>query len=219
MYKDNTRVFVMKNLLSHLIHLTVITEFEVLFYIYYIVPYERASINKMFDYTLPYQVNATILAPLCSGERERLDNYNDKLIAICYYYVGAINALLLGAFIYDVYKVLYKADSIPRVLSSPKSWLPVAESGSELEMVQAPSREPLDSRETAFPLDSRETAFPLATESIFVKYWNQSRFLAKMCETLQLIILLGIFEYLFFNYLFNRFKIVSAKFIACGLIK
>lgn len=200
----------MKNLLSHLIHLTVITEFEVLFYIYYIVPYERASINNMFDYTLPYQVNATILAPLCSKERERLDSYNDKLIAICYYYVGAINALLLAAFIYDVYKVLYKADSIPRVLSSPKSWLPVAESSSELEMVQAPSRE---------PLDSRETAFPLATESILVKYWNQSRFLAKMCETLQLIILLGIFEYLFFNYLFNKFKIVSAKLIACGLIK
>lgn len=210
MYKDNTYVFVMKNLLSHLIHLTVITEFEVLFYIYYIVPYERASINKMFDYTLPYQVNATILAPLCSKELERLDSYNDKLIAICYYYVGAINALLLGAFIYDVYKVFYKTDSIPRVLSSPKSWLPVAESGSELEMVQAPSRE---------PLDSRETAFPLATESILVKYWNQSRFLAKMCETLQLIILLGIFEYLFFNYLFNKFKIVSAKLIACGLIK
>jgi len=210
MYKHNTRVSIMKNLLSHLIHLTVITEFEVLFYIYYIVPYERASINKMFDYKLPYQVNATILAPLCSGERQWLDSYNDKLIAICYYYVGAINALLLGAFIYDVYKVFYKADSIPRVLSSPKSWLPVAESSSELEMVQAPSQE---------PLDSRETAFPLATESFIVKYWNQSRFLAKMGETLQLIILLGIFEYLFFNYLFNKFKIVSAKLIACGLIK
>jgi hypothetical protein len=204
MYKDNTRDSVMKNLLSHLIHLTVITEFEVLFYIYYIVPYERASINKMFDYTLPYQVNATILAPLCYGERERLDSYNDKLIAICYYYVGAINALLLGAFIYDVYKVFYKADSIPRVLSSPKSWLPVAESSSEIEMVQ---------------LEEPKVNNPLETESFIVKYWNQSRFLAKMGETLQLIILLGIFEYLFFNYLFNRFKIVSAKLIACGLIK
>ena len=205
----------MKNLLSHLIHLTVITEFEVLFYIYYIVPYERASINKMFDYKLPYQVNATILAPLCFGERERLDSYNDKLIAICYYYVGAINALLLGAFIYDVYKVLYKADSIPRVLSSPKSWLPVAESGSELEMVQAPS--PL--LEDKITLEEPNVLNPLKTESFIVKYWNQSRFLAKMGETLQLIILLGIFEYLFFNYLFNRFKIVSAKLIACGLIK
>ena len=194
----------MKNLLSHLIHLTVITEFEVLFYIYYIVPYERASINKMFDYTLPYQVNATILAPLCSKERTRLDEYNDKLIAICYYYVGAINALLLGAFIYDVYKVYY-TDSIPRVLSSPKSWLPLTEP-YEIEMVQTPSREP------SVPPE-------VANKPFIVKYWNQSRFLAKMGETLQLIILLGVFEYLFFNYLFNKFKIVSAKLIACGLIK
>jgi hypothetical protein len=195
----------MKNLLSHLIHLTVITEFEVLFYIYYIVPYERASINNMFDYTLPYQVNATILDTLCSKERTRLDSYNDKLIAICYYYVGAINALLLGAFIYDVYKV-YCTDSIPRVLSSPKSWLPLTKGGSELEMVQIEAVEP------SVPPE-------VANNQFIIKYWNQSRFLAKMGETLQLILLLGVFEYLFFNYLFNKFKIVSAKLIACGLIK
>lgn len=189
----------MKNLLSHLIHLTVITEFEVLFYIYYIVPYERASINKMFDYTLPYQVNATIGASFCSEERQRLDSYNDKLIAICYYYVGAINALLLGAFVYDVYKIYY-TDTMHRVISSPKSWL----EPYEIEMVQ---------------LDEPKVNNPASTESFIVKYWNQSRFLAKMGETLQLILLLGVFEYLFFNYLFNKFKIVSAKLIACGLIK
>lgn len=190
----------MKNLLSHLIHLTLITEFEVLFYIYYIVPYERESINKMFDYTLPYQVNATIPTTFCSGERQRLDEYNDKLIAICYYYVGAVNAILLGAFIYDVYKVLrLTTDTIPRVLSSPKSWLPVV----ELEMVSTTT------------IENKDT---IIANNWFITYWSQSRFVAKMGETLQLILLLGIFEYLFFNYLFNKFKIVSAKLIACGLI-
>ena len=52
-----------------------------------------------------------------------------------------------------------------------------------------------------------------------VFYWNNSRFVAKMCETIQFIILLGIFEYIFFTYLFNKFKIISAKLIVCNLIQ
>jgi hypothetical protein len=188
----------MHNLLSHLIHLTVITEFEVLFYIYYIVPYERQSINHMFDYKLPsLNISATPYIN-CSNELKRMNTYNDKLVAICYYYIGAINLLLLGAFIYDVYKVCKPNASLPRVLSSPKSWI---------QMID------FTVTETADTIEPKESE-----ESLIKKYWNQSRFVAKMCETLQLIVLLGIFEYLFFAYLFNKFKIVSAKLIVCGIL-
>ena len=188
----------MHNILSHLIHLTLITEFEILFYIYYIVPYERQSINNMFDMKLAIpSVNASLTQYIgCASEQQRLDSYNDKLIAICYYYMGAINAFLLGAFIYDLYKVC-KPEAIPRVLSSPKAWI-------SIEMVSVQEPEP--------------TVVSNVEESILKKYWTKSRFVAKMCETLQLIVLLGIFEYLFFNYLFNKFKIVTAKLIVCNII-
>lgn len=191
----------MKNLLSHLIHITLITEFEVLFYIYYIVPYERDSIYKMFnpDTNIDIQSYNISKPAFCNDEYQRITEYNDKLVAICYYYIGGINALLLGAFIYDVYKVLYTS-SLPRVLSSPKSWLPVVDRNTvpfEIEIVK-----------------QEESVTP---QNVVYKYWKQSRFMAKMGETLQLIVLLGIFEYLFFNYLFNKFRIVSAKLIACNL--
>jgi hypothetical protein len=55
-------------------------------------------------------------------------------------------------------------------------------------------------------------------ERFIFHYWKNSRFIAKMCETIQLIILLGIFEYIFFTYLFNKFKIISAKLILCKLV-
>ena len=55
-------------------------------------------------------------------------------------------------------------------------------------------------------------------ERFIIYYWKNSRFVAKMCETIQLIILLGVFEYIFFTYLFNKFKIVSAKLVLCKLI-
>ena len=137
----------MKNLLSHLIHITLITEFEVLFYIYYIVPYERDSIYKMFNPDTNIDIHSyNISKPaFCNDEYQRITEYNDKLVAICYYYIGGINALLLGAFIYDVYKVLCTS-SLPRVLSSPKSWLPVVYGNTE-------NIKPLEGGKTMFPLE------------------------------------------------------------------
>ncbi len=220
----------MKNLLSHLIHITLITEFEVLFYIYYIVPYERDSIYKMFNPDTNIDIHSyNISKPaFCNDEYQRITEYNDKLVAICYYYIGGINALLLGAFIYDVYKVLCTS-SLPRVLSSPKSWLPVID-GNPVpypENSRLPIGQPsLEGGITMFPFEIEmvppeptcTSVKPVESENVLLKYWKQSRFMAKMSETLQLIMLLGIFEYLFFNYLFNKFRIVSAKLIACNLL-
>jgi hypothetical protein len=72
----------MKNLLSHLIHLTVITEFEILFYIYYIVPFERKNIYEMFDnefnnynYNYNYNVTYNELYSLYTGGTLTLGGY------------------------------------------------------------------------------------------------------------------------------------------------
>ena len=117
----------MKNLLSHLIHLTFITEFEIFFYIYYIVPFERKNIYNMFDteynnnyvsYNISNNYNS-----FCNKEEERMEEYNNKLNIICYYYIGCVNFLLLLAFLYDLrknYCFYFGNNEMPRVLSSPK---------------------------------------------------------------------------------------------------
>ena len=200
----------MKNLLSHLIHLTVITEFEILFYIFYIVPFERNNIYKMFENQINYNLNYTYTGPNilgCNKEEERILEYNNKLFQICYYYIGAVNLLLFCAFLYDLrkYYFLYFNKEIPRVLSSPK-YLSAA---FDIEMV------PVDIEDN----NVNDNNIIKEKEGKFVVfYWNNSRFVAKMCETMQFIILLGIFEYIFFTYLFNKFKIISAKLIVCNLL-
>ena len=208
----------MKNLLSHLIHLTFITEFEIFFYIYYIVPFERKNIYNMFDTEynnnfVSYNISNSY-NNLCNKEEERMEEYNNKLNIICYYYIGCVNFLLLLAFLYDLrknYCFYFGNNEMPRVLSSPK-YLSAAFS---IEMVDIEADVVSENKEK-----EKEKEIKNKTDERFiVYYWKNSRFVAKMCETIQLIILLGVFEYIFFTYLFNKFKIVSAKLVLCKLLE
>jgi hypothetical protein len=205
----------MKNLLSHLIHLTFITEFEIFFYIYYIVPFERENIYKMFDSEYNYNFVSYNISNsynnLCNKEEERMEEYNNKLNIICYYYIGCVNFLLLIAFLYDLrknYCFYFGNNEMPRVLSSPK-YLSAAFS---IEMVDIEADVVSENKEKEKEIKNK------TDERFIVYYWKNSRFIAKMCETIQLIILLGVFEYIFFTYLFNKFKIVSAKLVLCKLL-
>jgi hypothetical protein len=139
-----------------------------------------------------------------------MEEYNSKLNIICYYYIGCVNFLLLLAFLYDLRKNYYfyfGNNEMPRVLSSPK-YLSAAFS---IEMVDI---------EADVISENKEKEIKNKTDERFIiYYWKNSRFVAKMCETIQLIILLGVFEYIFFTYLFNKFKIVSAKLVLCKLLE
>jgi hypothetical protein len=148
---------------------------------------------------------------LCNKEEERLEEYNNKLNIICYYYIGCVNFLLLIAFLYDLrknYCFYFGNNEMPRVLSSPK-YLSAAFS---IEMVDIEADVVSENKEKEKEIKNK------TDERFIVYYWKNSRFIAKMCETIQLIILLGVFEYIFFTYLFNKFKIVSAKLVLCKLL-
>jgi hypothetical protein len=155
-------------------------------------------------------VSYNISLNFCNKEEERMKEYNNKLNIICYYYIGCINFLLFLAFLYDLrknYCFYFGNNDIPRVLSSPK-YLSAAFS---IEMIDI---------ESDVVSENKEKEIKNKTDERFIiYYWKNSRFIAKMCETIQLIILLGVFEYVFFTYLFNKFKIVSAKLVLCKLLE
>jgi hypothetical protein len=54
----------------------------------------------------------------------------------------------------------------------------------------------------------------------FIKYyWYNSGFLSELIKTVEFIVLVGIFEYLFFAYIVNKFKIANSKTILCSIYK
>jgi hypothetical protein len=60
--------------------------------------------------------------------------------------------------------------------------------------------------------EQRETWF-------VVYYWKKSVFFAEFCKTVQFIILVAIFEYLFFKLIVNKYKILDQKTLLCDLVR
>ena len=98
----------MKLIFYHFLHLYFLTEFEIIFYIYYIMPYEKQLIFKLFDTNDLEQIlpsyNKTIINSYynknkCNTYQNRLDTYNSKLFNYCIIYIIIINVLLVLLFI------------------------------------------------------------------------------------------------------------------------
>ena len=100
------------SLLFYAIHFYFITLFEVLFYLYYILPYEQQLLFGLFEFDsdqLATKYNITVTASdlydteHCRDDTQRIRRANMPLYVYCYYYIAFINICLLGLFCYDVW--------------------------------------------------------------------------------------------------------------------
>ena len=104
---------IMKLIYYHFLHLYFLTEFEVIFYIYYVMPYESILIYNLFkqkdmsSYISVYNniYNDTLYNKnKCRKYQDKLDKYNIKLFNNCIIYIIIINVLLILLFIQDIYQ-------------------------------------------------------------------------------------------------------------------
>ena len=106
----------MKLIFYHFLHLYFLTEFEVIFYIYYIMPYEKLLIYNLFDsndlsdilpsynktlFDLYFQTPNKYDTKKCNEYENRLDNYNNKLFDYCIYYLILIKIYQHFLNVYD----------------------------------------------------------------------------------------------------------------------
>jgi hypothetical protein len=264
----------------HFIHLYFFTEFEILFYIYYILPYEKKlvydmfSINKMvskYDDDLVIMlfnnisnINTHNYDKTCDLSQDQLDNDNSKLWNYCFIYIISINILLFLFFIKDLaltYRAFYNSKDIKgtdsndtdskgkKITYNSTSSLVSFGSVNHIDLIYKKTDttsslsnnnasnnantnsafsfeiEPID-----LELDIERAGSPLnlnlkcnnmtiSNNSFSFYYWNNSDFLLASSRTIQLIILIGIFEYLFFIVIVNKYKIVNAKLLLCKMIQ
>lgn len=59
----------------------------------------------------------------------------------------------------------------------------------------------------------------LKNTSFTTYYWEKSDFIAATCKIMQFIVLIGVFEYLFFTLIINKYKVVSGKMLLCKLLE
>jgi len=216
---------------SHLIHICLLTEFEIFFYIYYILPYEKSIFKKLFDinkyinyndFNITFSDHFDKQNAECYNYQETMDNDNQKLFRYCYIYIGVINFCTIIYFLYDLFKTfnMYCLPNSPKYNSRSSLVLfnnfnnDKKNDDNEFELVdiENPSNLTKDNDNNTVNGNDNKPSF-------YVFYWHTSGFLYEFGKTTQFIILIGIFEYLFFNYIVNKIKIANSKTVLCDIVK
>jgi len=263
----------MKLIFYHFLHLYFLTLFEVIFYIYYIMPYEKELIYNLFDLDKKYTINSTYFDNTyindiysnnkCIHYQNELDDSNTKLFNKCIIYIIIINVLLLLLFIKDIYQ---NYNSFCEISVSPKNFQ-VSKSShniiSDYKKNDDSGFELLDisnlnnntnninlKKNNSFEKITnnnlkKNNSFEKITNNSFEKitnnnlkknnsfekitnnidsyfifyYYKNSDLIKEIFKLIQFIVLVGIFEYLFFMTIVNKYKIANIHTILCKLIK
>ena len=242
----------MKLIFYHFLHLYFLTEFEIIFYIYYIMPYEKQLIFNLFDTSdlekiLP-SYNKTYIESYnnnkynnnkCNTYQNRLDNYNSKLFSYCIIYIIVINGLLVLLFIKDIYQNYsifcdtnisptnqkYKLSCNPSSsLMAFKSSQNIAndykkndDNGVELQDINI-NIESAPNKDYNKDSNNECKSIRIKIDDIFiVYYYKNSELIKEIFKLSQFIILVGIFEYVFFITIVNKYKIANIDTILCNI--
>jgi hypothetical protein len=255
--------------IHHFIHLYFFTEFEILFYIYYILPYEKQLVYDMFDVNkLIGRFDDDLVTNLinnisninsksgsnnyngqCDAEQDRIDNSNNKLWTYCFIYIIFINSILCLLFVYDLilnYKLYNETKDCKTIKQNQSNQNNEKKYNSQSSLTAFGSGNKLDinykktDNISSFEIDMIDLELELPTSvsnspiNILEKgkckgksisnyyciyYWNNSVLVVAMCNTLKFILFIGVFEYLFFVFIINKFKIVNSELLLCKLFK
>ena len=230
------------SLLKNFIHLYFFTEFEIMFYIYYILPYEKQLVYNMFSSlddnnydvtTLLNNMNTTKYDKQCISEQERLDRSNEKLWTYCLGYIITINALLFLFFVKDLvfaYRAFYyvkdtkyNSNSSLVAFGSINNLTPKYKKTDnvsfEIELIDLEKDLDLEKNlDLERTLNLEKNISIVKYNSFCIYYWKKSEFLFAIYKTVQFIIVIGIFEYLFFITIVNKYKVINAKILLCKLL-
>jgi hypothetical protein len=170
----------------------------------------------------------------CSLESDRIDANHHKLWTYCVIYIIIMNVLLFLLFVKDFvtcyrdFLLFSKSLGIGTNISNVSNVS--SKSLTALSALSSPSfnnQTKYKKTDFDFEMVDLESSTSTSSSSIIVSknvsfklyYWNKSEFLLAFCKTVQFIILIGIFEYLFFSIIINKYKVVSAKLLLCKLLQ
>lgn len=227
--------------IHHFIHLYFFTEFEIFFYIYYILPYEKQLVYNMFSRdsimssfkddnftSLLDSFSVNNYDKQCDLEQDRIDANHNKLWTYCFIYIIVMNVMLFLFFVKDF--VMCYREYNPKFSLSSLTSLSSLSSLSSITSLSSPTfcNQTTKYKKSDFDIEMIDLEAAekrnkdnnlVVYNSFSLYYWHKSEFFLATCKTIQFIILIGVFEYLFFSTIVNKYKVVSAKLLLCKLIQ
>jgi hypothetical protein len=201
------------------VHLYFLIVFEIFFYLYYIMPYEKALIYNLFDISDYTNIkNKSVLIYYiedqlnCRKSQKRIDDFNDKLWVQCMAFVGILNAILFVIFMRDI--VLVRKQYRTAFMSPHNSRTTLVEADYKKNDDVDIEMGPLEVE----GIEETEVGPNIRQESFILYYWKNSKFVKNTGKTVRFIILVGIFEYAFFTLIINKYKIVNTTTLLCKMV-
>ena len=177
----------------------------------------------------------------CVNYQDALDNSNAKLFDNCLGYIIIINVLLLLLFVFDIYQN-YNCFCLSNVSPKNIKYTPTYNSNSsliafkssqniqndykkndnkdfELVNISIPNEKSIIKSNGQPNGQSNEKSNMKPNEYFIVYYYKNSQIVKEIFKLVQFIILVGIFEYLFFTTIVNKYKIANIHTILCNIVK
>ena len=201
------------------------------------MPYEKTIFKHIFDdeISLIPNLNTTnfisfIQINNCHKYQERLDSDNAKLWDYCFIYIVTSSSLFVIMWLRDIWKNYTGYILLTSVPSSPRydSKSAIVSFGSfqslsdykKTDDNESSSVEMISTPKFLKNIIKTDPTTEVIENPTFIKYyWYNSGFLAEFIKTVEFVVLVGIFEYLFFAYIVNKFKIANSKTILCDIYK
>ena len=203
------------------VHLYFLIVFEIFFYLYYIMPYEKALIYNLVDISDYTNIkNKSVLVYYiedqlnCRKSQKRIDDFNDKLWVQCMAFVGILNAILFVIIIRDIMLVRKQYQTAFCTMSPHNSRTTLVEADYKKNDDVDIEMGPLEVE----GIEETEVGPNIRQESFILYYWKNSKFVKNTGKTVRFIILVGIFEYAFFTLIINKYKIVNTTTLLCKMV-
>ena len=233
------------HLQSHFIHLYFLTEFEIIFYIFYVMPYEKSVFKRVIKdmvKDVKHWVNDDVLFSIdpsytskCAAYQTELDDANARLWNYCVIYLGVINAILAIVFIHDVWKnhrVYAIGTAVATTSPRHNSKSNLVAFGSNHNFTEVPKTLEMSTKKNDDVVglnvgrsDTRGCSpIEVSTKDdnsipFHVYYWRNSGFVVEFIKTTEFIVLIGLFEYFFFVSIVDKFKIANSQTLMCDGIE
>jgi hypothetical protein len=194
------------------------------------MPYEKSIFNHLFDKDISLisqlnNVTSYIQVNKCDSYQDNIDADNAELWNYCFIYITIVSSLFFIVWLRDLWKNYTSYIVITtREPSSPK-YNPNSAIISFGSFQNLGDYKKNDDKESSVEMTQKnvkntDTENNIIENPTFMKYyWYNSGFLAELIKTVEFIVLVGIFEYIFFAYIVNKYKIANSKTILCGIYK
>jgi hypothetical protein len=162
----------------------------------------------------------------CNKYQNKLDNYNVTLINNCIIYIIIINALFFLLIIFDLYQnyssfITLSVSPKNQMYNTNSSLMSFRSSQNMTNDYKKNDDNSIELQHINTNIDKKDNVIEVNNEnkeSFIVYYYRNSKIIKETKKLLQFVLIVGIFEYIFFKYIINKYKVANIDTVICEIL-